>query len=220
MNPLLEYFEAHSGPLIYKWMHYFDAYHRHFERYRGQEVYVLEIGVYQGGSLGMWRHYFGERAKVIGIDIDPRCKQFEGPNIEILIGDQSDRSFLRQVKEAYPRIDVVIDDGSHFMQEQITTFEELFPHVHETGVYLCEDLHTSYWKHYNGGYRNPSTFIEYSKRLIDELHAWHSRDPESFLLTPFTQSATSMHFYDSILVIEKQLREKPYYRKQGKMILD
>jgi len=47
----------------------------------------------------MWKNYFGENCKIYGIDIDPRCKEFEEENIEIFIGSQSDRKFLREVRE-------------------------------------------------------------------------------------------------------------------------
>src|SRR5688572_18968779 len=80
-NPLAAYFFANPGRMIQKWHHYFDIYHRHFQSFRGKSPVVLEIGVFQGGSLQMWRDYFGPGAKIVGIDIDPRCMQFEEPGI-------------------------------------------------------------------------------------------------------------------------------------------
>jgi O-antigen biosynthesis protein len=209
MNDLQRYFESNQGRLIHKWTHYFDIYDRHFSRFRNTDVHILEIGIYHGGSLQMWRDYFGPHAKIIGIDIDPRCKEFEEEGTDILIGSQEDRAFLAQVRAQYPRIDILLDDGGHTMRQQIVTFEELFPHVRQNGVYLCEDLHTSYWQSYQGGFRQPTSFIEYSKAFIDNLNAWHSRDPESFPVTDFTRSAYSMNYYDSVLVIEKRSLEPP-----------
>jgi 23S rRNA U2552 (ribose-2'-O)-methylase RlmE/FtsJ/multidrug resistance efflux pump len=215
MNDLLQYFETRDHRLMHKWTHYFEIYDRHFSRFRGTDVCIVEIGIYQGGSLQMWRDYFGANAKIIGVDIDPRCKELEEEGIEVIIGNQEDRGFLRSLKEKIPRIDILLDDGGHTMNQQIVTFEELFPHVAQNGVYLCEDLHTSYWNDYNGGFRKPSTFIEYSKNLIDSLNAWHSRDPESFPITQFTRSAYSMNFYSSVLVIEKQVISPPRDRMIG-----
>jgi len=134
-----------------KWKHYFEIYDRHFSKYRGTDVHVVEFGVFHGGSLQMWKNYFGPQAKIYGIDINPHCKQLEEDRIEILIGDQEDRKFLQSVAEAIPRIDILIDDGGHTMKQQINTFEELFPRIEKNGVYLCEDLHTSYWREYGGG---------------------------------------------------------------------
>jgi O-antigen biosynthesis protein len=220
MNDLQRYFESNQGRLIHKWTHYFEIYDRHFSRFRNTDVHVLEIGVYHGGSLQMWRDYFGSRAKIIGIDIDPRCKEFEEEGIEIIIGSQEDPDFLAQIRSQYPRVDILIDDGGHTMRQQIVTFEQMFPHVCENGVYLCEDLHTSYWQGYQGGFRQSTNFIEYSKNFIDSLNAWHSRDPESFPVTDFTRNAYSMSYYGSILVIEKRLVSPPSDQMTGHLAVE
>ena len=214
MNDLERYFEANDRRLIHKWMHYFEIYDRHFSKYRGTDVHVVEFGVSQGGSLQMWRDYFGPRCKLYGIDINPHCKGFEEDGVSIFLGDQEDRVFLRSVSARIPRIDILIDDGGHTMRQQIATFEELFGRVAEDGVYLCEDLHTSYWKKFGGGYRSANTFIEYSKRFIDGLHAWHSQS-RALKVDAFTRSAHSLHYYDSILVIEKRKMAAPTHRATG-----
>ena len=162
----------------------------------------------------MWKHYFGDKAKIYGIDINPNCKQVEEENIKIFIGSQSDRSFLKTVLKEIPPIDILIDDGGHTMLQQIVSFEELFDHVKPDGVYLCEDLHTSYWKEYGGGLKRQGTFIEYSKNFIDQLNAYHSTQ-ESFPVSSFTKSVDSIHYYDSILVIEKKPRPKPQRFETG-----
>ena len=166
----------------------------------------------------MWQNYFGEKSIVYGIDIDKRCKQFEKDNIQIFIGDQEDKKFLSDLKLKLPKIDILIDDGGHTMKQQINTFEVMFDHVKDNGIYLVEDLHTSYWEKFGGGYHRPVSFVEYSKNFIDKLNAWHS---ESGDLVPdsFTKSASSLHFYDSVLVIEKKKREKPFTLKTGKPAL-
>jgi cephalosporin hydroxylase len=72
-NPLRAYFESGPERLLHKWVHYFDVYHRHLAPYRGQAVTLVEFGVFHGGSLRMWRDYFGRRARIVGVDIDPRA---------------------------------------------------------------------------------------------------------------------------------------------------
>ncbi|WP_088890484.1 glycosyltransferase [Leptolyngbya ohadii] len=215
MNDLQLYFESNDKRLIHKWTHYFEIYDRHFSRFRNTDVCILEIGVYHGGSLQMWRNYFGPYAKIIGVDIDPRCKELEEEGIEIIIGDQEDREFLASLRSKLPPVDILIDDGGHTMRQQIITFEELFPLVKEDGVYLCEDLHTSYWQEYGGGYRNPNSFIEYSKAFIDQINAWHSCDPGSFRVNDVTRSAYCLHFYTSVLVIDKRSIAAPVDRMTG-----
>ena len=218
MNDLERYSRESAGRLIYKWDHYFEIYDRHLSRFRNRSVNVVEIGVFKGGSLKMWKDYFGPEAHIWGIDIDPACRAFAEDGIDILIGDQAARDFLASVREAIPVMDVLIDDGGHTMEQQIATFEELYPHISPDGVFLCEDLHTSYWEEYGGGYRETRSFIERTKHLIDELNAWHARPPKrtrlgrrapELVVSEFTRSTDSLHYYDSLLVIEKRRRSRP-----------
>jgi hypothetical protein len=217
MNYLEEYFRQNNKGLIHKWMHYFEIYDRHFTRFRNKEIVVLEIGVSQGGSLQMWKNYFGSRAKIYGIDIEPRCQELEEENIKIFIGSQSDRKFLRSVMAQIPPIDILIDDGGHTMTQQIISYEELFNHIKDDGVYLCEDLHTSYWLSHGGGHKRRGTFIEYSKNFIDYLNAYHSQQ-NSLKVNDFTKSVDSIHYYDSIVVIEKRKKDAPCHEKTGNII--
>jgi hypothetical protein len=219
MKFLEEYFINNKQNLINKWLHYFDIYEKYFSRYKGKEIVILEIGVYQGGSLKMWRNYFGERAKIFAIDINPLCKQFEDTNTNIFIGSQSDIEFLEKIKAEIPKIDILIDDGGHFMNQQITSFEILFDHMNEDAVYLCEDTHTSYWNNYGGGYRNEKSFIEYSKTLIDQIHAWYSQT-EDLQITSLTKSIHSISYFDSIVVIEKKKKEPPVSKIIGVPVID
>jgi 23S rRNA U2552 (ribose-2'-O)-methylase RlmE/FtsJ len=214
-NPLEHYFRNNDKRLIHKWLHYFDIYHRHFERFRGTKPVVLEFGVSQGGSLEMWRDYFGRGATIHGVDVNPRCKQLETRRTKIFIGDQEDRKFLRSVAAETGQVDVVIDDGGHQFAQQINTFEEIYPRMSENGVFLVEDLHTSYWPKYGGGLRKPGTFIEYAKDLSDQLNAWHSRQPD-FTVDEFTRTTRSMHLYDSIIVFERGHVPKPRHERVGR----
>jgi len=219
MNDLETYFYNNHDKQIDKWAHYFNIYNQYFSKYRNKEIVILEIGVFQGGSLQMWKNYFGTKAKIYGMDINPNCKEFEEENIEILIGSQSDRNFLRRVKDQIPKIDILIDDGRHSMRQQIITFEELFGHIKDDGIYFCEDTHTSYQIMYGGGYLRKGTFIEYSKKLIDLLNANFS-EQSSLKVNSFTQSVNSIHFYDSIVIIEKAIMEKPKRLTTGKATIE
>ncbi len=202
MNPLEQFFFCGKHNKMTKWCHYFEVYHRHFKRFRNKPVTILEIGVWGGGSLQMWKDYFGAECKIIGIDIMEECRNYEEERIKIYIGSQEDREFLRKVKDENPNIDIIIDDGGHTMNQQIATFEELYPHLAEDGVYLCEDLMTSYWQKYGGGYKKPGTFIEYSKNFIDALNARYSLSPD-LKIDRLTASIRSVHYYDSMIVLEK-----------------
>lgn len=214
LNDLEKFFHANQGGQIHKLRNYFEVYERHFGRYRGTDVHVVEIGVAHGGSLRMWKSYFGPKAHIYGMDVEPNAKALEEPQIEIFVGDQGDAEYLESVVAALPRIDILIDDGGHTMRQQEVTFETLFSHVGPDGVYLCEDMHTSYWGEFGGGYRREGTFIELSKGLIDRINAWHSRSP-NLVVSDFTRTAHSLHFYDSVLVIEKRQLEAPVDQTRG-----
>jgi hypothetical protein len=101
-----------------------------------QNPSVLEVGVNDGGSLEMWRHYFGPRATIIGVDIQERCLELVRDGFEIMVGDQADRDFWSNFKTRYPSVDILIDDGGHTMQQQCVTFECMFPHL-STPVCIC-----------------------------------------------------------------------------------
>jgi hypothetical protein len=214
-NDLLHYFENNKKRLIFKWMHYFEIYDRYFSRFRGTDVHFLEIGIFHGGSLQMWKEYFGPKAKIVGVDNNPRCQQFEEDQVSVFIGDQADRKFLSRLKKELPRLDIVLDDGGHTMEQQINTFEVLYPHISPNGVYLCEDTHTSYWQRYGGGLRHPGSFIEYSKNFVDMLHAWHFENAGKKDVSEFAKSTYGVHFYDSVVAIEKRPIARPEMRKVG-----
>jgi cephalosporin hydroxylase len=219
-NQLEAYFRANEdGLMIHKWLHYFDIYNRHFAPFRDHDVTVVEFGVYQGGSLQMWRDYFGPRARIVGVDIDPRCGELP-VDADVVIGDQADPAFHARLREQVGPVDIVIEDGGHTMGQQLTTFREMWPAVRDGGVYLVEDLHTSYWSNFGGGYRRPGTFIEHAKDLVDSLNAWHSRDPESFRVDEHTHTVRGMHVYDSVIVFDKGPVAEPSHEQIGRATID
>ena len=129
------HFRHHVGRRLDKWRHYFDIYDRHFDRFRGEDVRILEIGVDHGGSLQLWKRYFGVDAQIVGVDKDPRCGALAEEQIDIKIGNQADIEFLKGLGA----FDIVIDDGSHNQMDQLASFETLWPKTRH--VYLIEDCH-------------------------------------------------------------------------------
>jgi hypothetical protein len=194
---------------VTKWQHYFEIYHRHFARFRGSAPVVVEIGVYHGGSLEMWHDYFGRGTRIVGIDIHPACLKFEDDMTTILIGDQADRRFLAEIRERVPHIDILIDDGGHKMEQQIATFEELYSHIQPNGIYLCEDIHTSVSLGWGATPGSKNTFLEYSKALVDKLYGWYVDNKVQESTDLITRSTFGLHFYDSILVVEKRPMQPP-----------
>lgn len=219
MQTLVEIHQQHSGRLLNKWEHYLGIYDIFFPRYRNKEIILLEFGIAHGGSLELWRNYFGPKATIIGVDVNPECKKFEAENTKIFIGSQEDKDFLTELKKQVPKADILIDDGGHTMKQQIVTFNEMFDHVKPDGLYICEDTHTSYWKEYYGGYKKKSSFIEYAKNWVDDLHGWHFKVKGKPYITPITKTVKGLHFYDSMVILEKQPMHPPVNTFKGKETL-
>ena|SRR5688572_16745625 len=215
MSTLREIFHSHNGRMIHKWDHYFDIYERYFSGYRGTSVNLLEVGVSHGGSLQIWREYFGKDANIFAIDINPECKKFEDEKTSIYIGSQEDEKFLKKVIDALPQLDILIDDGGHTMNQQLVSFKNLFPVVKDGGIYLIEDTHTSYWGEYHGGYKKKSSFIEFSKGLVDQMYAWHIDNDKLVPVNYHTENINSISFYDSVVVFEKRNRQEPSHSMKG-----
>jgi hypothetical protein len=207
-------FYSNTDTLVHKWRNYLEIYDRHLSRFRSTPFRMLEIGVSQGGSLTLWRKYFGRDAIIFGIDIDPRCVKFNGQDGQVRIGSQADPEFLRSVVAEMGGIDVVLDDGSHIAGHQHVSFQTLFPLLNEGGVYLCEDLHTSYWRDgFEGGYQKRGAFIEVAKQIIDDIHADFHNRPQS--LSGANRSIHGLHFYNSIVAIDKRAEPRPAHIKVG-----
>ena len=137
-----------SGAQLQKWVSYHEAYERHFGRFRGTSAVVVEIGIKDGGSLKLWREYFGAHAFIIGADLFEGASAlehspFHGHPDRIVIGDQRDEAFWSDLKQALPqeRLDILIDDGSHTGTDMIKSLETTLPMLREGGVYFCEDVH-------------------------------------------------------------------------------
>ena len=212
---LWDQFLTHNDKVIYKWEHFFPAYEENFSSYRNKDFVFLEIGILYGGSLQMWRKYFGPLVTIVGIDINPECKSHEGLGINVRIGDQSDPNFLKSVIDEFGVPQIVLDDGSHQMHHINSSFDFLYPLMVPNSVYMVEDLHTAYWEEYGGGVFNEMTFINRTKNFIDHLNADHSRgviEPNSF-----TRDTYSIHIYDSIVAFRKgSIKNKlPIYAGAG-----
>ena len=152
----------------------------------------------------MWKHYLGPQAKIVGVDIDERCVAFAEDQIEIVIADQSDRVSLGNIKSRYPKFDIIIDDGGHNMEHQINTIKEFLFYTSDEGVYICEDTHSSYMAKHGGAYKRGSSFIEYTKNIIDQLNSFHSETP-NLVIDDHSRCLNSIHYYDSMVVIEKKV---------------
>ena len=200
---LYSYFKANKGKRIYKWIHYFPIYEKHFESLRNRPIKMLEIGILDGGSLQMWKDYFHPDSIIVGIDINSNCARYtyDSDNIKIKIGDQSDTKFLQTLIDEFGEFDLVLDDGSHHVNHVNTTFQFLFPKISKDGIYFIEDTHAAYWPSHGGSVERPESINNVAKNMIDSINANHTKDK----VKPdyFTKNLKCMSCYDSIIVFER-----------------
>ncbi len=151
-----------------KYKKYFSNYDEILAKFKGKDIKIIEIGVQDGGSLEIWKEYFGINSKIFGIDLNPECKKFEKDNIKIFIGSQSSEKFWINLFNQVGKVDLIIDDGGHTNRQQIITAISCIPNIKDGGFLVTEDVHSSYLKRFN----NPSkySFINFVKKTIDDLN--------------------------------------------------
>ena len=151
-----------------KWEKYFDVYDSVFEKYRDKKITFVEVGVFNGGSLEIWKKYFHPESRIIGIDLNPECKKFEEKGVEIFIGDQSSEIFWENFFKKVGKVDVLLDDGGHTNLQQIVTIMKSIKNINDDGIIVTEDTHSSYMSKFG----NPSrySFINFAKKLIDDIN--------------------------------------------------
>lgn len=200
-----------------KFEHYFPLYEKWFQKFVSKKPKILEIGVQFGGSTEMWLEYFGPGTSVVGVDINPQCSPSEG--FEIITGDQGSTEFWKGFSARFGAsyFDIIIDDGSHENAHQITTLIETYALLRNDGIYWCEDTHTSYYNGVRvkgGGLGSKDSFIEYTKTMVDLVNQKHTKfalgvgpTPDGPHVRPelleLFGDIQGVHFYDSVVVIEK-----------------
>ncbi len=192
-NPLWEYFSQNlKGPGIWKWHHYFSIYHQHLAKFIGKPVKMLEIGIFSGGSLGMWKSYFGPQCHIYGVDIEKDCKMYESEKVSVFIGDQEDPAFWDKFIKEVGDVDIVIDDGGHTHGQMIVTMEKMLPHLRPGGVFICEDVQGLHHK-----------FTEFACGMVSELNRLGAKNQETFAASGFQAFCHSIHFYPMVTVVER-----------------
>lgn len=191
---------------------YLPHYERHLGPRRTDKLLLFEIGVggYEsltpGGSLTIWRDYLA-RSRIVGLDISDKTVEL-GPRVTFELADQSDPSHLERVVEKHGTPDVVIDDGSHVGEHIRRSFEYLWPLMPAGGLYVIEDLSTSYYPSYGGGDPAPETSaVGLLRELVDSVQAHDStfvRHPAwGTRSAPQHPDVQSLHVYPGIAFVVK-----------------
>lgn len=190
---------------------YLDFYERFFEKLRDKPIKILEIGVLGGASVKMWAQYFLS-GTVVGADIDPTVIRFSSDRILIEIIDQSNLQNLVDLGVKHGPFDIIVEDGSHLWEHQITSLRALFPFLKDGGFYIIEDLQTNFGGMADG-YRGVANIscVEYLKKWVDLRVATSlidiSNEEDAFLRT-YGRSAGFLAFYKHACLIEKKIDQQ------------
>jgi len=200
-NSLLEAFYG-SERYSVKLDSYFPIYENLLLKYAGKPVVIVEIGILDGGSLQMWKTFFGNNARIIGIEKNPEALKFEELGFEIFIADQESETELKKVFEAIGPIDILIDDGSHTSKGQIISCLSCIKYIRDGGLVIIEDTHSSFARDFGNNYKY--SFANWVSKLSASL------DKEYLIsrgLTPSKKmkikSEKTIFFISRILSIEK-----------------
>jgi hypothetical protein len=216
---LKQVFLNHTEKVSDKWTLYINEWDRIFSPYRDLPIDLFEIGIQNGGSLEIWAKYFTNAKKIIGCDIDEKCRElsFTDPRIEFYVGDANINEIQEKVLESAPKYDIIIDDGSHRSSDVIRSFCRYYPYLKYDGIYVIEDLHTSYWEEFEGSLFNPGSSMSFLKHIVDIVNHEHWRNNESreeflsefskILQISFSEadllSIHSIEFLNSLCILKK-----------------
>jgi hypothetical protein len=197
---------------------YFVVYDELFAPYKGKDVTFVEIGISGGGSLEVWRKYFGKGSRIIGIDLNPALQEeLKKDGFDVFIGDQADPAFWRSFYAQVGNVDILLDDGGHTNTQTWTTLTQSLDHINDGGLLVIEDTHTSYKRSFG----NPSSSsliarlfacvdqIQYRSSEIDDLdRRGRSREHAKLLReVDITKKVHSIRFYESIVALSVDSRK-------------
>ena len=181
---------------------YFNIYENLFKEYRNKPITFVEVGIFGGGSLFMWKKYFHPKSRIIGIDLNPLSKSYEKYGFEIFIGDQENENFWRNFYKKVGKIDILLDDGGHTDLQQMQTLLSSIKNIKDDGLIVVEDVHTSYLTEFGNPSKN--SFVNYSKKIIDLLNYRYSglnklKYKKNIINELYKKYIFSISFFESIV---------------------
>lgn len=200
--------------------HYTKVYAEVFGPHREEPLKILEIGIFKGASVKMWEGFF-PNAEMHFVDISDENIQYWSTRSSYHFLDQANPQDLQALIESIGgNFDIIIDDGGHTMKQQITSLNALFFALKPGGVYVIEDLCTSYWKAYGGSgslnypLAGRHSTTEYLKKLMDDLNYYSAKTTfanfdalsPSFVsqLTPFQKELKNITFHPNLCFLQRR----------------
>jgi hypothetical protein len=206
LEDLINCYESSPHP-SFKVTNYFRIYTDLFSHLRGTDCTFIETGILNGGSLFMWRNWLGNKARVIGIDLNPEAKKWADEGFEIYIGDQGDPIFWKNIFNEIGSFDALLDDGGHQSFQQIVTLDSALQAATKKTVVVVEDTTTSFMKEFSGHFQY--SFSEYCKDATDILQAktnslWPGQFPQikNHKVVEHFSSVYSIEFFSGLIAFK------------------
>lgn len=193
-----------------KYNNYGKYYEKYINKFLYKEISYLEIGISKCESLFAMREYFGNAKNIVGIDSNPYCITFEQKqkNIFIEIGKQNNELFLKKVNDKYGNFDIIIDNGSHELNDVLVSFNTLFPLLNDKGVYIIENTINIrdylYFFHNLVRHKNKST-----NDYCEDTSQIKSVDPDKINMktdNPFEYSLGDIIFTNAAIIVYKDIK--------------
>lgn len=179
---------------LHNYLHFYEKY---FKKYRYEKIRILEIGIGKGESLRTWEEYF-PNAEILGVDIDKSClnNKYKSGRVKTIIGDQSDRAFLKAIEGEF---DIIIDDGGHTMKQQMTSLGCLFEKLNPDGLYVVENLQTSLMNAYGGNASNSDTVLSniYNLKTNSQINSNYLLSEEKDVIESNVEDIFIYGYYDN-----------------------
>lgn len=202
------------------------GYHRFYpwflSHFRNKEINLLEIGIDRTESLKLWKGYF-DKVNLHGLDIDE--KKFWDEEVTLHRVDQSNDVELDSfVKNIGTNFDIILDDGSHVPDHQMLTIKKLWHLLKPGGIYIIEDIETSYWKRSSiYGYRfnaGKKGIIQNFYDLVDLINAEFSKKVNrNLLIKNFANDVEMVTFAQNCIILVKKDHQSfnQYYNRDYKL---
>lgn len=181
---------------------YLDVYEKHFEPLREKSIVILEIGIFKGMSLKMWKEYFSN-GKIYGMDLEPKA-EFEEERVKIYQGNQENRSDLNYVAGEIGPMDIIIDDGGHSQLQQQVTLGCMFRYLKSGGIFVIEDLHTSNDRKHKSTYNQTNT-AKTTLKLCEKLKSEKVIDSDFITKEEAEYVEENMSFCDVVKCVRSEI---------------
>lgn len=183
---------------------YLDLYDKYFTEYRDKFINFLEIGVLEGSSINTFHEYF-YKAEIYGLDIENKTR-FIKERVHLIQGDQSDEFLLNKFDDDF--FSIIIDDGCHKMLHQQKSFGILFKKLISGGIYIIEDLHTSFDEYRETILHGKKLFgLENDNRTMDFLMGLKNKNIHNKFLSD-EQYQYLLNHIESIEIIETSKKNR------------